>query len=51
VPPYAPKGYASDMPAFGDQLSADQIWALLAFIKSHWSAKIQAWQEDKTRQY
>lgn len=51
VPPYAPKGYASDMPAFGDQLSDDQIWALLAFIKSHWSAKIQAWQEDKTRQY
>lgn len=51
VPPYAPQGYASDMPAFGDQLSDDQIWAVLAFIKSHWSPKIQAWQEDKTRQY
>ncbi|UTW10737.1 c-type cytochrome [Marinobacterium rhizophilum] len=51
VPPHAPAGYQSDMPAFGEQLKDEQIWALLAFIKSHWSPKIQAWQEDKTRQY
>ncbi len=51
VPPYAPAGYESDMPAFGAQLNDDQIWALLAFIKSHWSPGVQAWQEDKTRQY
>ncbi len=51
VPPYAPPGYESDMPAFGGQLSDEQIWAVLAFIKSHWSPKIQAWQEDKTRHY
>lgn len=36
VPPYAPAGYESDMPAFQDKLSDDEIWAVLAFIKSHW---------------
>ena len=36
VPPYAPSDYASDMPAFGAKLSDDEIWAVLAFIKSHW---------------
>ncbi|MCP8690009.1 c-type cytochrome [Marinobacterium sedimentorum] len=51
VPPHAPAGYESDMPAFGALLSDEQVWAVLAFIKSHWSPKIQAWQEDKTRQY
>ena len=41
VPPYAPAGYDSDMPAFGSQLSDEQIWAVLAFLKSHWPPKIQ----------
>ena len=36
VPPYAPKGYESDMPAFAGRLSDDEIWAVLAYIKSHW---------------
>jgi mono/diheme cytochrome c family protein len=36
VPPYAPAGYPSDMPAFAGQLGDDDIWAVLAFIKSHW---------------
>lgn len=40
VPPYAPKGYASDMPAFGETLSDEEIWAVLAYIKSHWTAAI-----------
>ena len=39
VPPYAPAGYASDMPAFGDKLFDDEIWAVLAFIKSHWRSR------------
>ena len=38
VPPYAPAGYESDMPAFGRTLSDDEIWAVLAFIKSRWTA-------------
>lgn len=36
VPPYAPPGYASDMPAFAVRLSDDEIWAVLAYIKSRW---------------
>lgn len=36
---YAPPGYESDMPAFGGKLSDDEIWAVLAFIKSHWRTK------------
>jgi mono/diheme cytochrome c family protein len=39
VPPYAPPGYESDMPAFGTKLSDDEIWALLAFIKSYWRSR------------
>lgn len=39
VPPHAPKGYASDMPAFEGKLSDDEIWAALAFIKSHWTTR------------
>jgi mono/diheme cytochrome c family protein len=38
VPPYAPQGYASDMPAFGGKLTDDDIWAVLAYIKSHWKS-------------
>jgi mono/diheme cytochrome c family protein len=36
---YAPPGYRSDMPAFGDKLSDDEIWAVLSFIGSHWKTK------------
>ena len=39
VPPYAPKDYESDMPAFGDKLSDEEIWAVLAYIKSHWKSR------------
>jgi mono/diheme cytochrome c family protein len=38
VPPYAPQDYASDMPAFSERLAADEIWAVLAFIKSRWTS-------------
>ena len=40
VPPYAPRGYASDMPAFGGTLSDGEIRAVLAFIASRWSAEV-----------
>lgn len=50
VPPYAPKNYASDMPAFGGKLSDDQIWAVLAYLKSHWtSADVLAARAERTR--
>lgn len=39
VPPYASPGYESDMPAFGGKLSDDDIWASLAYIKSHWTSR------------
>ena len=40
VPPYAPPGYESDMPAFKGKLSDDEIWAVLAYIKSHWTQHV-----------
>ena len=36
--PNAPKDYKSDMPAFDGTLSDQEIWAVLAFIKSHWKS-------------
>jgi mono/diheme cytochrome c family protein len=39
VPPYAPKGYPSDMPAFGGTLSDPEIRSVLAFIASHWKSR------------
>jgi mono/diheme cytochrome c family protein len=39
VPPYAPPDYKSDMPAFGGKLTDDEIWAVLAYIKSKWTSR------------
>ena len=39
VPPYAPKGYESDMPAFAGKLSDREIWAVLEYIKGHWTSR------------
>ena len=41
VPPYAPAGYASDMPAFGGKLSDQEIRAVLAYIESRWSPELR----------
>lgn len=38
VPPYAPPGYQSDMPAFAGVLSDAEIRAVLAYIESHWTS-------------
>ena len=35
------RGYRSNMIGFGDQLDDTEIWAVLAFIKSEWSPRIQ----------
>ena len=40
----APEGYVSDMPAFAATLSDDQIWDILAFMKSRWPDNIRAYQ-------
>ena len=42
VPPHAPAGYESDMPAFKDTLSDAQIAAVLSYIQSRWSPDV--WQ-------
>jgi mono/diheme cytochrome c family protein len=48
VPPYAPPGYESDMPAFGAKLADEEIWAVLAFIKSRWSREVMAYRAEMT---
>lgn len=42
-------GYESTMPAFGEILSDEEIWAVLAYIKSYWPDEIRAFQEDIDR--
>jgi mono/diheme cytochrome c family protein len=49
VPPYAPKGYESDMPAFAGKLSDDEIRAVLAYIGSHWSSEVQKLRAEMLR--
>lgn len=46
---YAPPKYESDMPVFGDKLKDEEIWAVLAYIKSTWPDKIRAAQAELTR--
>lgn len=40
VPPHAPAGYASDMPAFAGVLSDEEIRAVLAYIQSRWPKQV-----------
>lgn len=47
VPPNAPAGYASDMPAFGGRLSDEEIRAVLAYIESRWSAEVRRMREER----
>lgn len=47
---YAPPKYESDMPAFGGVLSDDEIWAVLAYIKSSWPREIRKAQHEMTRE-
>ena len=46
VPPYAPPGYQSDMPAFGGVLTDNEIRAVLAFIASHWSNEVRSVRKE-----
>ena len=47
---HAPAGYESDMPAFAGRLSDDDIWAVLAYIKSTWPAEIRTLQAKVSRE-
>ena len=46
----SPADYKNNMPAFGSILSDDEIWAVLAYIKSRWPTDIQAAQEQVNAQ-
>ncbi len=43
---YAPPGYQSDMPAYANTLSDEEIWAVLAYIKSSWPPAIRKAQQE-----
>ena len=45
----APADYQSDMPAFGAILSDDEIWSVLAFIRSRWSESARAKHDEFER--
>jgi S-disulfanyl-L-cysteine oxidoreductase SoxD len=45
---YAPPRYQSDMPAFGSALTDEDIWAVLAYIKSSWPQDIRKAQREIT---
>jgi mono/diheme cytochrome c family protein len=49
VPPYAPPGYESDMPAFAGKLSDDEIRAVLAYIQSQWSDEVRKLRAEMLR--
>ena len=44
----APEGYASDMPAYAEVLTEDEMIAILAYIKSTWPDDILALQREAT---
>lgn len=35
----APKGFKSGMPAYSEKLTTEEIWSILAYVKSHWPAE------------
>ncbi|MEX2450302.1 MAG: cytochrome c [Rhodospirillales bacterium] len=48
-PPLAPAGYESDMPAYAGLLTDEDIWSVLAYIKSTWPERERTFQERLTR--
>jgi mono/diheme cytochrome c family protein len=49
VPPYAPRDYQSDMPAFAGTLSDGEIRAVLAYIASQWSGEVRKARNEMLR--
>ena len=50
VPPNAPEGYVSDMPAFAGKLTDRQIANVLAWIESQWPAEVRQRRAEMLRQ-
>lgn len=44
---FARPGDRSNMPAYGDELSTAEIWAVIAYIKSQWPEDIRKQQETR----
>ena len=42
--------YESDMPAFGDTMTDDEIWAVLDYIKSTWPGRERDYQAQRSEQ-
>jgi mono/diheme cytochrome c family protein len=40
--------FDSAMPGFGDTLTDDQIWNVIAYIKSTWPDRVQEMQQSRT---
>jgi mono/diheme cytochrome c family protein len=49
VPPQAPAGYASDMPAYAGKLTDEQIRRVLTWIESTWPPEIRAQREARLK--
>lgn len=47
---HSPPGYQNNMPAFESRLSDEEVWAVLAYIKSTWPPDIRAAQEQANQQ-
>ena len=41
-----PDGGVSRMPGFGAKLTDDEMWAVIAFIKSTWPSDVQEAQQN-----
>lgn len=41
--------FKSGMPGFGDVMSDEEIWDVLAYIRSTWSARVKAIQAERNR--
>jgi len=49
VPPNAPAGYVSEMPAFAGKLTDRQIENVLAWIESQWPAEVRKQREERLK--
>ncbi len=47
---YETLGFKSSMPAFGDQLTPEEIWAVITYFKSLWDPDQRASQAEVSRQ-
>ena len=49
IEPFASPGYQSDMPSFEGALADEEIWAVIAFLKSAWPERERSFQERVSR--